>query len=196
VIRTLVCAPSEFTRANLTDALRGDRRVEVVGNAAPDELARAVAALDPDVVVEERDHANGRTATPTVALVGDPRGTWTFEGAGERGAYAILALDATPGEIVAAVIAVAGGLIAVAPRTLAAAAPSDAPRRAHERLTAREIDVLRQLARGTANKTIAHELAISEHTVKFHIGSIFAKLGVTSRTEAVAQGLRLGLIML
>jgi NarL family two-component system response regulator YdfI len=56
--------------------------------------------------------------------------------------------------------------------------------------------VLGELARGVPNKTIAARLAISEHTVKFHIASIFAKLGVASRTEAVTQGVRRGLIML
>ena len=63
-------------------------------------------------------------------------------------------------------------------------------------LTPREVEVLGELARGVPNKTIAGRLAISEHTVKFHIASIFAKLGVASRTEAVTQGVRLGLIML
>jgi DNA-binding NarL/FixJ family response regulator len=65
-----------------------------------------------------------------------------------------------------------------------------------ERLTVREIDVLGELARGVPNKTIAARLRISEHTVKFHVASIFAKLAVASRTEAVTQGVRLGLIML
>jgi len=55
--------------------------------------------------------------------------------------------------------------------------------------------VLAELARGVPNKTIAARLAISEHTVKFHVASIFAKLGVASRTEAVAHGIRLGLVM-
>jgi DNA-binding CsgD family transcriptional regulator len=52
------------------------------------------------------------------------------------------------------------------------------------------------MARGSPNKEIAARLGISEHTVKFHVGSIFAKLGVSSRTEAVTQGMRLGLVML
>jgi DNA-binding CsgD family transcriptional regulator len=56
--------------------------------------------------------------------------------------------------------------------------------------------VLAELARGAPNKTIAARLGISEHTVKFHIASIFAKLAVSSRTEAVARGARLGLVML
>ncbi|HKH76039.1 MAG TPA: LuxR C-terminal-related transcriptional regulator, partial [Rubrobacteraceae bacterium] len=62
--------------------------------------------------------------------------------------------------------------------------------------TSRESEVLALLALGLPNKTIAHRLAISEHTVKFHVSSIYAKLGVTNRAEAVSQGARRGLISL
>ena len=63
-----------------------------------------------------------------------------------------------------------------------------------EALTAREHDVLALVADGLPNREIAHALAISEHTVKFHLASIFGKLGVSTRTEAVQRGLRLGVI--
>jgi DNA-binding NarL/FixJ family response regulator len=62
-------------------------------------------------------------------------------------------------------------------------------------LTQREIEILQMLAAGMDNKTIARQLHISEHTVKFHISSIFAKLDVSSRTEAVTLGIRQGLIL-
>lgn len=65
-----------------------------------------------------------------------------------------------------------------------------------EPLTAREIQVLNQLASGLTNKAIAKVCNISEHTVKFHISAIFSKLGVASRTEAVAVSIRQGLVML
>ncbi len=65
-----------------------------------------------------------------------------------------------------------------------------------EPLTAREIQVLNQLASGLTNKAIAKACNISEHTVKFHISAIFSKLGVSSRTEAVAVSIRQGLVML
>ena len=61
-------------------------------------------------------------------------------------------------------------------------------------LTPREIEVIRMLAEGASNKTIAWKLNISEHTAKFHVASILSKLGVGSRAEAVAAGVRLGLI--
>ena len=63
-----------------------------------------------------------------------------------------------------------------------------------EALTAREHDVLALVADGLPNRDIAHALAISEHTVKFHLASIFGKLGASTRTEAVQRGLRLGVI--
>jgi ATP/maltotriose-dependent transcriptional regulator MalT len=63
-----------------------------------------------------------------------------------------------------------------------------------EQLTAREHDVLALVSDGLGNRDIAHALAISEHTVKFHLASIFGKLGVSTRTEAVQRGLRLGVI--
>lgn len=63
-----------------------------------------------------------------------------------------------------------------------------------EALTAREHDVLALVADGLPNREIATALAISEHTVKFHLASIFGKLGVSTRTEAVQRGLRLGVI--
>ena len=65
-----------------------------------------------------------------------------------------------------------------------------------ETLTPRERQVLDMMAEGFGNKEIAWRLQISEHTVKFHVSSILAKLGASSRTEAVTQGLRRGLIMI
>ena len=70
------------------------------------------------------------------------------------------------------------------------------PGRPMEELTPRELEVLRLLAEGLPNKTIAHRLDISEHTVKFHVNSILSKLGAHSRTEAVINATRLGLILL
>ena len=63
-----------------------------------------------------------------------------------------------------------------------------------EALTVREREVLELLSRGLPNKLIARRLQISEHTVKFHVSSIYAKLGATSRTDAVSRGVRRGLI--
>ncbi len=63
-----------------------------------------------------------------------------------------------------------------------------------EGLTPREFEVLRLVADGLHNREIADRLGVSEHTVKFHLGAIFGKLGASTRTEAVQKGLRLGMI--
>ncbi len=65
-----------------------------------------------------------------------------------------------------------------------------------EALTAREQEVLQLMAQGLANKQIALSLGISDHTVKFHLSSLYSKLGSSSRTEAVKRGIELGLISL
>jgi DNA-binding NarL/FixJ family response regulator len=63
-----------------------------------------------------------------------------------------------------------------------------------EQLTPREREVLTLAADGLSNREIAAELEISEHTVKFHLASVFGKLGASSRTEAVRRGFELGLV--
>jgi DNA-binding NarL/FixJ family response regulator len=89
-------------------------------------------------------------------------------------------------------------IVATSPQALEPLAPST--RRSAgdnpllEQLTAREHDVLALVADGLGNREIARVLEISEHTVKFHLASIFGKLGVSSRTEAARRALRLGLI--
>jgi len=65
-----------------------------------------------------------------------------------------------------------------------------------EPLTAREHEVLEQMAAGLSNRQIAHALGISEHTVKFHVSAILGKLGVSSRSAAIRHGMRQGLVTL
>ena len=79
-------------------------------------------------------------------------------------------------------------------RVVQAAAPATASPDAA--LTARELEVLRLLARGLGNKEIAGELGITTHTVKYHLAALLEKLGVRSRTEAVSLGIRRGLVPL
>ena len=115
--------------------------------------------------------------------------------AGARGA---LSQDVTPAQIVAAVYAAAAGLL-VMPVEQGVAFPPRSPMHEPveeivEPLTPREMDVLEMLAEGLSNKLIAHRLSISDHTAKFHVNSILAKLNAGTRTEAVTRGVRLGLI--
>lgn len=100
-------------------------------------------------------------------------------------------------EIIAAINAVMLGLIVIHPELAEFEAESAiTPVPTLDYLTSREREVLQLLADGLDNKAIALQLQISKHTVKFHISSILAKLGVSSRTEAVTFGLRQGLILL
>ena len=105
--------------------------------------------------------------------------------------------------IVAALYGVFAGLVVLDSRAVgrilerrAAPSPSGPPTGDYEALTRREHEVLQLIAQGLPNKTIAAELGISEHTVKFHVGSILAKLEASSRAEAVARAARQGLIVL
>ena len=128
-----------------------------------------------------------------VALSEDPAAAWT-SASRARGLRASLPLHAKAEELAGAVRAVRAGLFVLHRQALApspagaAAAPAGAP------LTSREREILELMADGANNRIIAARLAISRHTVKFHVASILAKLGATSRTEAVAMALRGGLL--
>jgi DNA-binding NarL/FixJ family response regulator len=113
--------------------------------------------------------------------------------------WGVVPPDAPSEELGAAVAAVAHGLT-VLPKILAERLLDEPATTAVEELldplTARESEVLDLLGHGLSNKMIARELHISEHTVKFHISSLYSKLGVSNRAEAVSQGARHGLISL
>ena len=115
------------------------------------------------------------------------------------GVRAVLRPDASAREVLAAVGAASAGMAVLDPQDLEALLPaSGATAGAADppALTPREREVLRLLADGDANKNIAWKLGISEHTVKFHVASILGKLHAGTRTEAVAIGMRQGLILL
>ena len=106
---------------------------------------------------------------------------------------AILPPDASSDQIDAALRAVAAGL-RVRPATDHRRSFHELERQVPILLTPRETDVLNALATGMANKEIARQLGISLHTVKFHLESLMRKLNASSRTEAIARALRLGLL--
>jgi DNA-binding NarL/FixJ family response regulator len=180
-------------------------------------LVRQVENLRPDVVLLELESLDDEgkeslltpsgtpstllDAVPMVVLVEDLDGSATREllSAGVR---AVLPLNSSSAQITAAVEAAAAGLIVLHSDTADSLVPAvtlvpqTRPAPGHPTLTQREIEVLRMLAEGLGNKLIADRLGVSEHTVKFHIASIFNKLEVANRTEAVTAGLRRGLIMI
>jgi DNA-binding NarL/FixJ family response regulator len=137
-------------------------------------------------------------AGPSVLLFGSPGEFAGTEISGDtpRG---FLLKEATASELAAAVEAVAQGLVVFDPAL--AAMVANPP---HERplllegtvLSDRAIEVLTHVAAGLPNKGIARELGISEHTVKFHVGTILGKLGAASRTEAVTVAVRGGILPL
>lgn len=135
---------------------------------------------------------------PLVLVGGNP----ATDGPGlSAGAVAYLPPDADAATLAAAVRGVALRLTVVDPALIVAAgvhvhsrSPADPATPAGEPLTAREREVLELVAAGLPNKTIARELGISEHTAKFHVGSLLAKLGAASRTEAVTIATRRGLL--
>ena len=114
-------------------------------------------------------------------------------------AWGILPLEAPIEQFEAAVQAIAVGLSIGKPSAISFLSDEEAidlDDPLIDPLTDRELEVLQLLAQGKANKQIALDLAISEHTVKFHVSSIYTKLGAANRTEAVRLGVRRGLVLL
>jgi len=153
------------------DALR-TTLLEVVGRIAGVAL---VPLADADVVLSD-GAVDGEDGARVVAI-----------GNSDVNAAGLLPPEANAAQIEAAIHAVAAGLRVRAPERGFEAASEAWP---SQLLTPREIEVLAAMAKGQSNKEIARLLVISLHTVKFHIEAIFRKLGVRSRAEAVARGLR------
>ncbi len=220
--RVLIAAESSISQRGLEALIPEDSLIEIVGSVDPDmgDLAHEIEDLRPDVIVLERRNYDedvlaaippGEDASgPRVVLLTDHVTGELAREALRAGARAVLPRNATAEEILAAIEAAAVGLIALNPETVDAALnlsangarnPADGAGRSHPRapetaLSPREIEVLRMIAEGLGNKEIASRLKISEHTVKFHVSSIFTKLDVSSRTEAVTLGVRLGIVLL
>ncbi len=195
-LRVLIIADDPLVRGGLAALLR--ERCTVVGQAAPD--ADPLALYAPDVVlwdlgwdpagVPEAFEGLVEASSPIVVLLPDTAFAAQLWTAGARG---LLPRDADADRVLAALSAVACGLTVHDP-ALAMVPMFVPPVVSAADLTPREEDVLHLLAEGTTNRAIAHRLNISEHTVKFHINAILGKLHAQSRTEAVVQAIRLGLI--
>lgn len=178
-------------------------RVALIGPAGLARMgldALLTRAEDIEVVHEQADVAVifGRDwpedGPPFVALVEDSEAALEALREGARG---VLPEQVSAADLAAAVRTVAAGL-AVMPVEYAEAVAGRARgvRVEREPLTPRELEVLRWMGRGQSNKEIAARLGISDHTAKFHVASVMGKLGAGSRTEAVTEGLRQGLILL
>jgi two-component system, NarL family, response regulator YdfI len=219
-----IIAASDVVRAGLEALVGSDERFTVAGSAA-DWAGLLTEVPSADVVLVDlsdtsevsiaqlrvfNEEVSDGEAPAFVVLISDLKEDRITTALGFN-ARAVLHRNSSSGEILAAIEGAAAGLIVMdrdvldVLREVSASSPAQAATpstlseetgREVEQLTPREVEVLGMLAEGRANKEIAVRLMISEHTVKFHVSSIFAKLGVSSRTEAVTQGIRRGLIML
>jgi NarL family two-component system response regulator YdfI len=201
VTRVLVLSPSPVARAGLESLLRNSAGViQVVGSAAS---WSQYSGEDPDVILADWENgdelsteiSDGAPEAALVVMADDP-GLPGIAEALRSGVRAVLSRHSSASQIVAAIEAAAAGFVVLQPGDLDGLLINPQPASLAEPLTPREVEVLGMLAEGQSNKSIAHRLGISEHTVKFHVTSIMGKLHAGSRTEAVTQGIRQGLIML
>ncbi|OUL26822.1 response regulator transcription factor [Nostoc sp. 106C] len=210
MIRVVVVATSPVVRAGLSAVVSGNSQMNVVGSASNlDTLIGEVGQLQPDVVLLDLGSNSQSSIWDKLLLfqeeqypvgflvIAEEPESINLEAAIRSGVRGILPGDSTESEIIAAAIAIADGLVVLHPDFLELLPIREkVAATAVQTLTPREIEVLEMLGSGLGNKAIAKHLQISEHTVKFHISSIFQKLAVSTRTEAVTVGVRLGLIML
>ena len=218
MLHVFVVSPVPAVRAGLRALIAQDEALQVAGEAAHLEPVPGVPggpfAGSPGVDVVVVDPAAGPDSGeivppadgqpgPALVILGPIPGDERLPGELAGRAWAYIPREAGPDQLLAAIHAVAAGLVAIdaglASHLLAggaAGASGVAGAAKGEDLTGREQEVLALVALGLPNKTIARRLGISEHTVKFHVAAVLAKLGAASRTEAVRLGARRGLVAL
>ncbi|WP_433367502.1 response regulator [Actinoplanes sp. CA-142083] len=214
MIRVVLVDDEELVRVGLRMILEAQPDIEVVGEAGDGEGAAAlVRATEADVVLMDirMPKVDGIRATAEI-VAGSPEPRvimlTTFDldehvlDSLRAGASGFLVKDTPRAGLIDAVRVVAAGdalLTPSATRRLLAEFVKTAPRpetRASAVLTPREVDVLVALARGRSNAEIATDLVVSEHTVKTHVGSILAKLGLRDRVQAVIYAFEEGIATL
>jgi DNA-binding NarL/FixJ family response regulator len=206
--RVFVVASSPLVRAGLRSMLAdgAGTNIEVVGDAPPGDSGAEITLSSAEVVLVSDDSLPEETYSVApggpqalVLLSEDESAALRLSSLSLSG-WGVVSPDAPPEELAAAIAAAANRLVilphALTERLLEGNSAFDGLEDAPEPLTARESEILELLSRGLANKSIARELSISDHTVKFHVSSIYSKLQVGSRAEAVSRGARLGLLRL
>ncbi len=202
MIRVTIVSPNPALRMGLRGLLNGRANIQVVGDAVDVSLVNeneteviVLASVSLARLSLEDVHA------AVLFLTDDAESLRSVKGLNTH-VWGALSPDANADEIAAAIESVGEGLWVVAPglgqslMRFSRGGEFSGEESLIEPLTAREKEVLQLMAEGLANKQIAVQLSISEHTVKFHLSSLYSKLGVSSRTEAVKRGLGLGLISL
>lgn len=213
MIRVFIVAPSSVARGSLENLI-AHRDVKVVGKVPDIEsLTDQLADAEADVVLIDASGEQPNSileplksseiaSEMAVVILAEWASTESLAEALRAGVRAVLPEDVSSNQIFAALQAAAAGLVILQPRELSEAFPAGTATLSQplaelpEPLTRREREVLQMLASGLANKEIAARLNISEHTVKFHVASLLGKLGASGRTEAVALGIRRGLVLL
>lgn len=207
ISRIMVVAASSARRSSLSalasQALRGRAHIHSSAQFSLEQFTASasrilLADLDAPAPAAAMVHfLDGAPAgIGAIALIDDPQPAWVRLALGAS-VNAILARDAGAEDLLLAIQAAEAGLVLLHPtsvRGLTAESFVSTADAITEELTGRECQVLRLVSAGFGNKEIADRLAISEHTVKFHISSILGKLNATSRTEAVSLGIKRGLI--
>lgn len=200
--RVFIVALTPTVRAGLR-ALLAPSDIQVVGEASS-FLRPSVDLSSTDVIVVAdeallQESLRGIIPAGTVGIVvfsNESRSAATLRSLPLLG-WGIVSREATPSELQATILAVTQGMIVFSlPLAEALLSQRSTAETQAEPLTTREHEVLDLLSQGLSNKLIARTLQISEHTVKFHISSIYTKLGASSRTDAVSRGARRGLITL
>lgn len=206
--RLLIIGHDPLARAGLVGLLSPLSQFQVLGQLDPTS-SKEISLFLPDVVVLDfgwepntdedtltfedqnvavlgliRDVADAPTTLPTLQRLANRRG------------YGLLLRSSSVDQLALAILAVAGGLVVLSDNLLKSDTLAISRPITQGDLTEREREVLTRVAQGLTNKAIAHQLGISEYTVKFHLNAIMTKLDVASRTEAVVQATRLGWIRL
>ncbi|HTU45000.1 MAG TPA: response regulator transcription factor [Bryobacteraceae bacterium] len=192
MIRVAIYADTVSRAQWLAKLLAEDERLEVLQARAAIRVSRQSPMTDVVVAAGLRAEDLFGEGPPVVLLSREPPHQAAFTGP----VRAWLPDDALPAEISAAVIAAAQDLTVLTHRQVRRwlKSANEDEQTPTEALTPRELQVLRMLADGLGNKQIAAQLAISDHTAKFHVAQILAKLRAVSRAEAVAIAMRRGLV--
>lgn len=196
MIRVVVAARSSVVRAGLESVVRSSSSLELAG--ALDWALINSADFGADVLLMDAGEVLPEQLSQPAVLLLDTSDSAIVSAALRFGIRGVISREATAEEIESAIQAVNAGLVVITAGSLPELLrePRPAAEALTEPLSDRELEVLNLIAEGQSNKLIAHSLRISEHTVKTHVASILAKLGAGSRTEAVSQAIRRGLVML